>query len=231
MLLYLRLPATQPLEKDDPRRAEHQHDTHRGREAGTPADFAVEEIVRQRRQDRVARAEDHRGSEVGQGHHEGDKRSGGDRRNNEGQSNAKEGSPSACAEVFGSLFERSVHRLERSRRQQVDERIVLEREDEDDAPRPVDRRHGDADRAEDIAEKAVASEHRDPRVRADKRWREQRENGKGGEERRTENLEARRQKGEGNTKQERAGGTADRDDHAVDEGPVVVGRREELPIV
>src|SRR5690606_24260522 len=107
---------------------------------------------------------------------EDDYRARGDRGGNQGEGDGAQDPPTRRPHDACRLLDERVGRRQRTLDYEEDEREVRQRQSEDDAERPEDRRHSQAREVLDGAgEDAVASKKQDPRVGPDERWRYQRD--------------------------------------------------------
>ena len=163
------------LHHEDARRDEHHERRHRRREVRLVADLVDEFGVNHDGHDVEALADEHRRAEVRHGVHEDHERARENRRRDERNNDRHDLADAAAAEAFRRLDERRVDVLHRAGDVEVDERIKLQRQDEQDARETVNRWEINAVLREESRDVAVAAADEDPRIRADERRREQRD--------------------------------------------------------
>jgi len=186
------------LQHDDDSRAHHEDDGDGRSHSRALADLARELLVGHGGEDTIVAPDDRWRAEVRQRHHKDDEGSSGEGRQHQRKRYREESLHRSRPQIFRRFLEGAVDGHQRSGEHQGYKRIILQRIGENDAYRPVDRRQLDADGHEEIPEKTIVAQHRDPRIGADEGRRQECQHRQSRQRIRAANPVSGREKPEGN---------------------------------
>ena len=164
------------LHHEDARRDQHHDGRHRRRKIRLIADLVDELGVNHDRHDIEAFANQHRRSEIRHRIHEDHERACENRRRNQRHDDGHDLADAAASKTFSRLDKCRVDVLHRARNVEIDEGIKLQCEHQEDARKAINRRKTDAVLGEELRDVAVAPANQNPRIRADERRRQERNN-------------------------------------------------------
>ena len=184
------------------RRRDKNHDHgHCGSEIRVRARLADPLLIDDNRQGAVTFANQPRRAVIGERAQEHDGRAGQNRRQNKRQAHLEHFADAVVAQALRRLAQRSVHLLERAFRIHIDIREELEHKNQQHAAEAVDARHGNADCLKQLRDFAVAAQHQNPGVRAQKGRRQHGDDDQNVDQPVAANLERRGDVGQRNANQ------------------------------